>query len=338
MKKIRGYIDGCFDLMHSGHYNAIRQAKQVCDYLIVGIHSDSEIELNKAAPVMRQAERYELLKHIKWIDEIIYEVPYSPTLELLAEHDIDYVIHGDDLPVNAEGKGAYDAIFAVNKMKIVKRTEGVSTTDIVGRMLMLNSDHLRRGDDCMLTTTRRISEFSSRRTPTADDKVVYVDGGFDMFHVGHASTLKAAKEIGSYLIVGVFTDAVVNKQKGGNYPIMNLHERLLNVLACKWVDEVLIGAPEDITEHLIKTLNIAIVAQGTASGTEALVVQSTEASNELPKRLGIYRSIDSKWPLLNVTEIANRVIENRQIYLQRNAKKASLEQEFYKNRAPITEK
>ena len=111
----RGYIDGCFDLMHSGHFNAIRQAKQVCDYLIVGIHSDEEIERNKARPVMKQEERYELLRHIKWIDEVITDVPYSPSVDLVLKHNIDFVIHGDDMPLNAEGKCAYDDIIKIRE-------------------------------------------------------------------------------------------------------------------------------------------------------------------------------------------------------------------------------
>jgi ethanolamine-phosphate cytidylyltransferase len=46
-KPVRIYMDGCFDIMHSGHYNALRQAKQLGDILVVGIHSDEEILRNK---------------------------------------------------------------------------------------------------------------------------------------------------------------------------------------------------------------------------------------------------------------------------------------------------
>ena len=46
---VRAYIDGCFDVMHSGHYNAIRQAKTLCDVLVVGVHSDKEIKKHKGA-------------------------------------------------------------------------------------------------------------------------------------------------------------------------------------------------------------------------------------------------------------------------------------------------
>lgn len=52
---------------------------------------------------MRQEERYELLKHIKWIDEIVYDVPYCPSLDTLKMCNSSFVIHGDDIPFNSEG-------------------------------------------------------------------------------------------------------------------------------------------------------------------------------------------------------------------------------------------
>ncbi len=58
-------------------------------------------------------------------------------------------------------------------------------------------------------------------------------GAFDLFHVGHLEFLEKAKQMGDYLIVGLHTDPMVNQYKGSNYPIMNLHERTLSVLACK---------------------------------------------------------------------------------------------------------
>jgi len=72
----------------------------------------------------------------------------------------------------------------------------------------------------LLTSTRRLSEFSKpHKAPTADDAVVYVDGAFDIFHIGHASTLEKAKRLGSFLIVGIHDDDTVNSIKGANYPI-----------------------------------------------------------------------------------------------------------------------
>ena len=50
-----------------------------------------------------------------------------------------------------------------------------------------------------------------------------------------------AKQAGDFLLVGVHTDEDVTERRGRHLPIMNLHERALSVLSCRWVDEVVIG-------------------------------------------------------------------------------------------------
>lgn len=63
------FSDGCFDIMHSGHYNAIRQAKALTDILVVGVHSDEEIRKHKGPPVMNDEERLATVRACKWVDE-----------------------------------------------------------------------------------------------------------------------------------------------------------------------------------------------------------------------------------------------------------------------------
>lgn len=89
------------------------------------------------------------------------------------------------------------------------------------------------GSSQFLPTSRKIMQFSDGKSPNPGDKIVYVAGAFDLFHIGHLDFLEKAKSLGDYLIVGLHTDPVVNQYKGKNYPIMNLHERVLSVLACK---------------------------------------------------------------------------------------------------------
>jgi len=341
----------------------------VCETLIVGIHSNDEIERQKGPPVMKQEERYGLLEHIKWIDEIAYDVPYCPSIETLEKVHADYVIHGDDIPYNSEGRCAYDEIIAANRLKIIKRTEGVSTTDLVGRILLLTRDHLQDPDTKavakmiqspettpksdqppasgakntavkMLTTARRIAEFSSRRPVTDQDVVVYVDGAFDLFNVAHASTLKKARELGTYLIVGIYDDETVNDLKGSNYPIMNLHERVLNVCSCKWVDDVVIGAPREISEDMIKTLNIKVIAQGShTSSKHSENIHRVDVQNIVSKsHLGVeFKQVESDWSYLTTAEIARRIAENRILFLKRNAKRSQIESDYYKQKAHRSE-
>lgn len=65
-KHVRVYMDGCFDLMHYGHANALRQAKALGDELVVGVVSDEEIIANKGPPVLSMEERY-VCFHPTWI-------------------------------------------------------------------------------------------------------------------------------------------------------------------------------------------------------------------------------------------------------------------------------
>jgi len=345
-KLVRAYIDGCFDLMHSGHYNAIRQAKQLCDVLVVGIHSDDEIATVKARPVINQDERYELLRHIKWADEILLDAPYSPLLATLEKVQADFCVHGDDLPVGADGRGAYDNMRDAGKLRIIKRTEGVSTTDCVERLLMLAKEteapevtteiEFQPGHRALLTTTRRIAEFSSRRMPSEDDVIVYFDGTFDLFHVGHALNLKQAKEFGTYLLVGVHDDESV-VAAGGSRPIMSLHERVLNVCSCKYVDEVIIGAPTRITGDLLASMNISFVVAGersfpiTVAGRQTVTPSSLDAYT-IPRNRGILRSIEDSKPDLNPNTIAQRVLGSREAYIKRNEVRMVREDEYYKNK------
>lgn len=56
-RRVRVYMDGCFDLMHYGHANALRQAKALGDELVVGVVSDEQIVANKGPPVLSMEER-----------------------------------------------------------------------------------------------------------------------------------------------------------------------------------------------------------------------------------------------------------------------------------------
>ena len=127
--------------MHSGHYNAIRQAKALTDVLVVGVHSDAEILRHKGPPVMNNEERMATVRACKWVDEVVFDTPYDPSLALLDRLSCDFCVHGDDMSTTADGRDAYDEVKRAGRMKIVKRTEGISTTDLVGRLLLMTKQH-----------------------------------------------------------------------------------------------------------------------------------------------------------------------------------------------------
>lgn len=63
-------------------------------------------------------------------------------------------------------------------------------------------------------------------------------------------------------MVGLYPDEVITMYKGSKYPIMTLQERLLSVLACKYVDDVLIGAPFKVSAEMLDHFDVSIVAHG----------------------------------------------------------------------------
>ena len=87
-----------------------------------------------------------------------------------------------------------------------------------------------------------------------------------------------AKKLGDFLYVGIWDDQMIKYYKGEQYPIISVQERILCTLACKHVDDVVMGAPYVITEDLIKSLHINKVVR---------VVDTTE---DTPKN--IHKHID----------------------------------------------
>ncbi|KAB5539370.1 choline-phosphate cytidylyltransferase [Coniochaeta sp. 2T2.1] len=136
-RTIRVYADGVFDLFHLGHMRQLEQAKKAFPdvYLIVGVTGDEETHKRKGLTVLSGAERAETLRHCKWVDEVVENCPWIVTPEFLEEHQIDYVAH-DDIPYGAdEGDDIYASIKEAGKFLVTQRTEGVSTTGIITKIV-----------------------------------------------------------------------------------------------------------------------------------------------------------------------------------------------------------
>jgi ethanolamine-phosphate cytidylyltransferase len=141
---VRVYIDGGFDLLHSGHYNAIRQAKNMSDILVAGVNSDADLMINKGPTIMNELERAEILRHCKFVDEVVVGTKYSPDFELLEKLNCGFYAHGDDPCFDVNGVDLTKMFKEKGMYKMFKRTEGVSTTDITGRLLSLCEDLLKK--------------------------------------------------------------------------------------------------------------------------------------------------------------------------------------------------
>ncbi|OAY68510.1 Choline-phosphate cytidylyltransferase 2 [Ananas comosus] len=147
-RPLRVYADGIYDLFHFGHARALEQAKKLFPntYLLVGCCSDEITHRYKGKTVMTEAERYESLRHCKWVDEVIPDAPWVITPEFIDKHNIDYVAH-DALPyADASGAGndVYEFVKAIGKFKETKRTDGISTSDIIMRIVKDYNEYVMR--------------------------------------------------------------------------------------------------------------------------------------------------------------------------------------------------
>jgi len=149
-KEVRIFMDGAFDVMHYGHMNAFRLGRSLGTHLIVGVNSDESISRCKGSPLMNDAERLTMVEGCKFVDAVIPGCPYvmSPGYlkYVIEKFNIDYVVHGDD-PCIVDGKDVYASAKEAGRYQSISRTEGVSTTDIVGRMLTMTKKHHVEGDD-----------------------------------------------------------------------------------------------------------------------------------------------------------------------------------------------
>ena len=228
---VRVWVDGCFDTMHYGHANALRQARLMGDTLVVGVHSDSDILINKGPTIMNETERYAAVKYCKYADLIVENAPYTTELKYLEEYECDFCVHGDDTTLTSDGSDCYRLVKEAKKYKECKRTKGVSTTNLVRRMLERLDNVVGSPSGHEDTKDEELKLFSNNTTPNGN-KVVLVNGIFDMFHVDHMEFLKTYKDQGYYVIVNIKNE--IDSQKlCQSYPIMNMFERALCVLACK---------------------------------------------------------------------------------------------------------
>ena len=251
----------------------------------------------------------------RWVSKSVPHAPYVTSLPWVSHYGCHYVVHGDDITSDSNGEDCYRFVKAAGRFLVVKRTPGISTTDLVGRMLLCTKGHFIKrlkntlaGEEgpgsqeerisLSVEMMKRIQDYATDDTglnpgpevwiwdgsdaakightvqeagafdtlvkgkpPRSGQRIVYVDGGFDLFSSGHIEFLRqvlereekeghqrgwymphekerrlmdCGEDYGpAYIVAGIHDDNVINHWKGLNYPIMNIFERGLCVLQCK---------------------------------------------------------------------------------------------------------
>lgn len=92
-----------------GHMLQLRQCKLAFPsvHLLVGCCSSELVLKHKAQPVMHSEERYESLRHVKWVDEVIEDAPWTVDQEFIDKWEIDYVAHDEEPYVSAGSEDVY---------------------------------------------------------------------------------------------------------------------------------------------------------------------------------------------------------------------------------------
>ena len=119
------------DLFHWGHVELLRKAKEHGEKLIVGIHNDDTVMLYKRKPVLNMKERIAVVEACKYVDKVIPNAPLVVTSQYLKDHEIDLIIHGDDLTEEDKHLMFGEVL---DKLKLVNYTDGISTSNILHRL------------------------------------------------------------------------------------------------------------------------------------------------------------------------------------------------------------
>ncbi|OAA66627.1 cytidylyltransferase [Niveomyces insectorum RCEF 264] len=285
----RLWVDGCFDFFHHGHAGAIVQARQLGDELYVGVHSDEAILENKGPTVMNLRERLFAVDACRWVTRSVANAPYVTQLDWVSHFGCRYVVHGDDITSDGAGEDCYRFVKAAGRFKVVKRTPSISTTDLVGRMLLCTKTHFIRSLEATL---------AGREGPgTADERAA--TGAAMAERMRLYATDASARQPG-----------VINAWKGVNYPIMNIYERGLCVLQCRHVDAVVFGAPFAPTRAYLGALPYG-VPDAVYHGPTAFMPLTYDPYVD-PKALGIYEAIGAhEFADVNAETIVARILASR---------------------------
>lgn len=131
--RTRVYVDMVGDLFHPGHVDLLRQARSFGDWLVVGVLSDDVVAAYKRRPIMTLDERVAVIRACRYVDEVVPNAPDVVTAEFLEQHHISLVVHGDDISDDVV-ETLYGDVAAAGKLRLVPRTPGISTTDIIQRV------------------------------------------------------------------------------------------------------------------------------------------------------------------------------------------------------------
>jgi len=178
-------------------------------------------------------------------------------------------------------------------------------------------------------TINKFRIFAKDRPLSSHGKVVFCCGSFDLLNFAHVSFLEKAKAEGDYLIVGLYDDATINELKGYNYPVLDVYSRALNLLALKYVDDIVFNTPYKLTPDFISEFNIDVIVEGKTSYMKC--ENPKIDSLELVRGLANIKQIDSGVEF-RFDDLITRIKNNKVLYAQALENKKQKLQKYYEIR------
>ena len=128
------FTNGCFDIIHSGHLDLLKEAKSYGDKLIVGLNSDKSVSKLKGPerPIIGQSERKKILSALKFVDEVIIFNEENP-LKLIKKLKPSILVKGADYTKEQVVGGAFVESYG-GEIKLVKLTKGKSSSKIINKL------------------------------------------------------------------------------------------------------------------------------------------------------------------------------------------------------------
>jgi cytidyltransferase-like protein len=131
-KKTKIYCCGVFDLLHLGHMELFRKCGEHADEVIVGVHTDKDVESYKRTPYIPEDVRYQMVNNIKYVSKVIEGAPLYTTEQFLKDNNIDMVAISEEYE-KPDDKW-YEEVRRTTKYVIIPRYEGLSTTQILQKI------------------------------------------------------------------------------------------------------------------------------------------------------------------------------------------------------------
>ena len=128
MRKVLTY--GTYDLLHYGHIRLLKRARELGDYLIVGLSTDEFNEIKGKKSYYPYEIRKEMLEAIRYVDEVIPEKNWKQKVYDIKDNNVDVVVMGSDWA----GSDRFDYLKEYCEVTFLERTDGISTTQIKENM------------------------------------------------------------------------------------------------------------------------------------------------------------------------------------------------------------